>query len=412
MLTMKALGLPGELRPLRGCMVDATRVSARRRRIPSDCRNIHGDPPSASVFPSDQFPVKLTRNLRTLDRFKLNRQDYVDLSNRIIAFSSGQSSENKQSEPTEPSPDEANPNAPPEPPTHAIIGYREKRHTLGRSRITEYFPFPTNTHGFFYYLPQPSTPISGQIRFRLIEKVKGGPRTGNNLLNEYGLPWNIPLLTVAHSKRFKALSDVLQRDGFLTDELLESCKVMQESIGDVKLGPSSQIVTAMGHPFYVNLSDPAAYFFIVSRNSLYRLHNRYIFKPLDDPARGFWPFEEGVLRCQMVALYATPNDNLYPEIGVRVLRIIEPVRKKKDIPSHVPVVDIQPGSMVKLDGKPLPISWRNRTDVKFALLWRRRQKKRADRERAAGEDHQGQAVGEETQELAVNESTQAPQNSD
>ena len=81
----------------------------------------------------------------------------------------------------------------------------------------------------------------------------------------------------------------------------------------------------------------------------------------------------------MVALYATPNDNLYPEIGVRVLRIIEPVRKKKDIPSHVPVVDIQPGSMVKLDGKPLPISWRNRTDVKFALLWRRRQKKRADR---------------------------------
>lgn len=228
-------------------------------------------------------------NLRTLNRFKVTPRDYVDLSNRILVLHD-ESSEDNQSEPTEQPPDETSSDSPPARPTCTTISYAERKHVLhDHVRTVEPIPFPANTRGFFYYLPGRQTPISGQIRFRLVPTGTRGADT--NLLDEYGLPWNIPLLAVAHSRRFKPLSDVLQRDDFLTSRLLKKCGVLQESIGGIKLGPFSQLVATIRQPFHVDLSNPDTYILVPGRNSLHQLHHRYMFQPPDDPSPGYWPYE-------------------------------------------------------------------------------------------------------------------------
>ncbi|KAI0326429.1 hypothetical protein GY45DRAFT_112890 [Cubamyces sp. BRFM 1775] len=382
---MQTLGLR-ELNPFRACKVDARHVGAHSRRIPSDRRNLYwtpmtrsrsASPPATVLLHNDESPAEVKLNLRTLNRYKVTQEDYVDLSNRscvVLDQSHGDKQSEQMGQPTQ----ETSLDSLPERPVHATISYAERKLVLPhRTRKFERVPFPANTRGFFYYLPSPQHPASGQIRFRL--ESEGNPMAGTNLLDEYGLPWSIPLLAIAHSKRLKPLSDVMQRDKSLARPLLDMCEALQETIGGSKLGQFSQLVASLRQPFHVDLSKPDAYIFVLGWKSLYMLHNRFMFSPVGHLEPSYWPYEGGILRCHMVPLYVDKTEGRPNEVGVRVVRIIEPVRKKKDIPHGTLVADdVQPMDLVRLGGKPLPVCWRFKPNVRDALLTRNKMRKWAN----------------------------------
>lgn len=292
---------------------------------------------------------------RTLDRGLLTPEDYVDLSDvRGIAV---------DAEATTPPPENDNNEDLP------YIPYGRRQHFIdGAVRVTSHTPFPVNTRGFFYFWCRPLIPVSGSIRFRVVQ----GPdpklfNQGMDLLNEFGTPWEIPLLAIAGVERYVCLRDVLLRlrPGLHARESLERVGALKASSsrpGETRFGPLSQVVYEVGEPFYISLVSHNEAVFFAGDEQIYKLYARNF---LNAHFHSDWPYE-GASR-----LYLFPRVVAYPSgrtagilkcrfemnqggFVVRVLRIVEPLRVKAKILRKAPFVADPPqaGQLLTRDGHP------------------------------------------------------------
>ncbi|KAI0636048.1 hypothetical protein C8Q77DRAFT_1207922 [Trametes polyzona] len=195
-------------------------------------------------------------------------------------------------------------------------------------RVLRYVPFPVNTRGFFYYHQHPIFPPCGALRFHVSPSgVPGGPRL--DLQTEYGTPWQIPLLAIATNPALARVRRAFERQRLVPAEVWAQCEALAATAATAvrsRLGGSSQVVCAVGEPFYVDLRNPDGFVFVVGDKMVYAPRWRQIFARW----RGRyweglrWKYTGGILRCSFKYFYYGDKR----DIGLMVHRIVEPVTER------------------------------------------------------------------------------------
>ncbi len=140
----------------------------------------------------------------------------------------------------------------------------------GHNRVLSHQPFPVNTRGFFYFFRHPRIPMASALRFRLTQNPDPHAfAKGNDLLTEFGTPWQISLLAIAKSPRYSILREILLRDRFVTNQLLTRCEEMMAPRFKYAIGPWNQLVFETLEPFYLDLSKPTNGIVLVGMENLY-----------------------------------------------------------------------------------------------------------------------------------------------
>ncbi|KAI0636047.1 hypothetical protein C8Q77DRAFT_1071897 [Trametes polyzona] len=222
----------------------------------------------------------------------------------------------------------------------------------GRS-VARLEPFPVNTRGFFYYRHNQAVPEASSIRFHV--SPTGNPRIHGHgeldLQTEYGTPWQIPLIAIATEPRLVHLRRTMERQKIVPQPVWDKCEALVKTHPKSSLGPASQVVCALGEPFYVNL--------------------RY-------PDGGC-----GVLRCSLRNFGTEPHGS----VGVLVHRVVEPIVERARKEKRVMFVrEPLPGRFLRWeDGKRVvPLSRRdgNGPHVKKSLVRRNDAKREASAQNA------------------------------
>ncbi|KAI0833625.1 hypothetical protein BC628DRAFT_1344605 [Trametes gibbosa] len=266
-----------------------------------------------AVYDMDWQPPTTDVEMRTLLHDHLVPSDFVDLSNsRGVAYNP---------DPFAPAPKET---------PYLTYG---RRHKPGpdNTRIIHYTPFPVNTRGFFYYFQHPRIPEGGSIRFRVMQT--NDPKQfskGQDLLNEFGTPWQIPLLSVATQTRYEIIKDVLEFEGAVSPELFKRCEDLTSTIDHHIIGPMSQVICEIMEPFYLDLSNPDMAVWVAADELLYKMTARKIFKVWQRAPRPRFNYDGGILICSLRVI--GPQQD---KIGLFCHRIVEPVQVKSGIPRHL-----------------------------------------------------------------------------
>ncbi|KAI0368000.1 hypothetical protein BV20DRAFT_1123119 [Pilatotrama ljubarskyi] len=286
-------------------------------------------------FSAEGQPRARRLDLRTLDPAKLSPRDYVDLSG-LSGYVVDRQAEG--------------------PPrlkdgTLSNINYDSlKKKTADGGYTFHDAPFPANSQGFLYFRARPHAEVAGSVRFRVTQgRDPEYFAHGEDLLTVFGKPWQIPLVTIASSPRCVVLRKYLERDALVTFEALEQCEKLARTSEPVNLTATSQVVCEVEEPFHINLRASRGRIFVAGDHRLYHLLPRDIF--LRDPRNHpEWPYEAGVLVCQLE--FFGEKDLA---IGLRVLRIAEPVRLQADMReghSSFIVDDPREGELLCVEGMP------------------------------------------------------------
>ncbi|RPD59529.1 hypothetical protein L227DRAFT_575970 [Lentinus tigrinus ALCF2SS1-6] len=273
--------------------------------------------------------------LRTLYPEWLREEDYVDLSDArgiIVDPTSGVSQGHSYTAP--------------------YISYGRSERTVNEQWFIKYFPFPVNTRGHFYFRVHPQFPIAGALRFRLTQKPDPRGETfaqAQDLLTQYGTPWQIPLLALASTSRYDVVQEALRLDGFFPAGTLELCQDMCERVEQRKrVGAFTQFVYNTRNPFYLDLRRTKTGITLVGQKDLITLDQRELFGGVRrDKIKSYLnPFYSGIILCRFEAAEGQKS------VHMRVLRVIEPVRMQRRYigPISQPVV----GDYIRYYGKPMP----------------------------------------------------------
>ena len=83
--------------------------------------------------------------------------------------------------------------------------------------------FPPGTHGFIYYhVPPYSSPLAGELRFRVTSSRNPKSFTaGTDLLTERGMPWRYPLYKIVCRPTWTDIVALLLQDGLVSQRTLD-----------------------------------------------------------------------------------------------------------------------------------------------------------------------------------------------
>ncbi|CDO77948.1 hypothetical protein BN946_scf184720.g2 [Trametes cinnabarina] len=105
-------------------------------------------------------------------------------------------------------------------------------------------------------------------------------RQGVDLLNEHGLPWQIPLAGIADSAHHQILLKILARDALVSPEVMTKAASLSKDFirkNRRSLGPNAQVVHELFEPFYVNLAKPDGAVFVVGDETIFSALTRELF---------------------------------------------------------------------------------------------------------------------------------------
>ena len=120
--------------------------------------------------------------------------------------------------------------------------------------------FPSGLGGYFYYyLPMgPVPPTAGEIRFRCVPDVS--PEFFNQghdfIANpEHGLPWHLPLTTIATRDSHQVFRNILLNDRLVTGDVLARAAEMNKHLVKARMGGMGAkvpVVHSFGQPWYID----------------------------------------------------------------------------------------------------------------------------------------------------------------
>ncbi|CDO77949.1 hypothetical protein BN946_scf184720.g3 [Trametes cinnabarina] len=298
-------------------------------------RFVQGGKTQPANEPQEEF-ITVNLPLRTLSPGRLSRDDYVDLSNsRALILDST---------------DSATLSAPNHTPLPAYIYYNNRSAHHAKPRFTA---FPANTRGYFYYRlrffnrSENHLPYGGSIRFRVCQD--SDPRRfeqGQDLLTEYGTPWQMHLLAIGALPRFSLFKSVLQKDELISSDFWDENKRFLRNAFYLRLGPHSQVIYQCGEPFWMDLACPTYAVYVALPKWFYPLTTEKMFlasKRLVQESRERseeplsttrWPFEKGVVICRL------ERDPQGESITTRVMRVVEPIRLSNSSTERFDTVDL------------------------------------------------------------------------
>ena len=122
-------------------------------------------------------------------------------------------------------------------------------------------PFPAGLGGYFYYyLPAgPVPPTAGEIRFRCVPQVS--PEFFNQghdfvVDPERGLPWHLPLTTIATRSSHQIFRNILLGDRLITPDILARATEMGQTLSKARtMGTKVPVLHSFGQPWYLNFES-------------------------------------------------------------------------------------------------------------------------------------------------------------
>ncbi|KAF5351382.1 hypothetical protein D9758_008019 [Tetrapyrgos nigripes] len=134
------------------------------------------------------------------------------------------------------------------------------------------YPFPENTHGFFYYYHPENAPLfAGCIRFRICPS--NDTRTfqdGQDLLTLNGLPWEISNWVFALNKTFRPWGEEMVENGVIRPGTLELCSKLA-SQAQLRQPPVHPILYCLKQPFLMPLGEMKVNFWIADEKNIMRI---------------------------------------------------------------------------------------------------------------------------------------------
>ena len=233
-----------------------------------------------TVWRPNHAPV----NLRTLHVKSLKKEDIVDVSSKRIRLRSPRPSVSQASPSKRLSHDIGTPVVETIVPEklasvqqHYLAYEIRNRQWLNNRTFTRICPFPNNTRGLLYYSKHPKIPLAGSIRFCLVpDPQRSNFSRPNNLLLDTGLPWQIDLLNLSASNRYKNLRDILIRDRLVPPQLFRHCSHMWRRLGH-SITQWDQLVYEYRQPFFMDLSLPKSPIYLVNCYDIIRLKLQELF---------------------------------------------------------------------------------------------------------------------------------------
>ena len=169
-----------------------------------------------SPFDTGTDPIERTRTrgvlrvISTLNPLRLDPANFLDISHSVctnVAFLSHLSLQNSENFTL---------------PRFDLIFRHERRDGLLKD-----VRFPMDTRGFLYYHSPAKFPATaGEIRFHITENNRPSSFfRGKDLLSHRGVPWRIPLLTIASDSLacYKPIREQLLLENLVTEEQLVTC---------------------------------------------------------------------------------------------------------------------------------------------------------------------------------------------
>lgn len=223
------------------------------------------------------------RYIQSLNPHRQGPADFCDLSNYVVPHITFISS-----------------NAPLQQHKSAPLTYFWSRKP--NARYSTPTPFPPNSKGYLYYHSPPHLPPSaGELRFRLAN-IDTSFRDGKDLLTPHGIPWHIPVLSIARHPPIAGLQPIkrqLLAESLITREQLNECA----EIPDVpQLSNETVILHELSQPFPISWSA-GVMFWAISGNPLKARNVRMgkLFRDAREGKNGMWvcPFDGEFLCCAL-----------------------------------------------------------------------------------------------------------------
>ncbi|KAJ7772653.1 hypothetical protein DFH07DRAFT_802748 [Mycena maculata] len=238
------------------------------RKSPQTCaqHTLSASPNKSLEFDLPSAVERPSRTLSTLTPSLLTESDYVDLSGSCVMAISFPLSTVRFPKPSTPIPS-------PRPHLPAAAAFR----LYYEHRNHRFMPFPTHSHGFLYFGPQPglpNLPIAASLRFRCTPTAHPSSfDDGYDLLLPNGLPWQRLLAQAA-----MAVSPVLRKQLLLeqltTPHLLRSWRQRLGLSNTSKAGSrrlhTSQMLFRLQQRFPIDFGRSVK-LMIITRSKVYRI---------------------------------------------------------------------------------------------------------------------------------------------
>ncbi|EIW62438.1 uncharacterized protein TRAVEDRAFT_68880 [Trametes versicolor FP-101664 SS1] len=131
--------------------------------------------------------------------------------------------------------------------------------------------------GFLYYHLAPNVPaLSGQVRLRITGSSDPAlASSGEDLLRTDHLPWRIPVTSLVHRKRYKALFRRMLDDGLLSEHVLRAISSLPPGTTQVN-ARSSRISHALGQPFLLRFGVTTQPFNFIGADTVLRANSMHV----------------------------------------------------------------------------------------------------------------------------------------
>ena len=162
--------------------------------------------PDANIGKDATTTTRITkgprRKIRTLDPSKLVEDDYIDFSLKVRPALGILLRRDLSSDPSY---------------------QRPFRSADFSAHLWSSDRFPPGTHGFLYYhVPPCSSPLSGELRFRLTpSRDPASFAEGSDLFTERSMPWRYPLYKIVHRVYWTDIVALLLQDGLVSQHTLD-----------------------------------------------------------------------------------------------------------------------------------------------------------------------------------------------
>lgn len=198
-------------------------------------------------------------------------------------------------------------------------------------------PFPPGTKGVLYYHQSPTLPpASGQVRFRICDTVSQFAN-GRDLDVVIGDPWNIPLLNVVKSAKYKGIKALLLREGLVDRRLIADIQGITKGVSSHKKGAA---IFDIDQPFVADLSTS-----LTVRFNTRRSLRIVTFRPFTLFRRYGPPFLVRPFNGLVKARFELHQQDPVSELRLRFLEILTPITHNPfDGGGHI--VEPRPGELL------------------------------------------------------------------
>ncbi|KAF9528773.1 hypothetical protein CPB83DRAFT_853727 [Crepidotus variabilis] len=183
-------------------------------------------------------------------------------------------------------------------------------------------PWPSGARGVFYYHVDPTLPpISGALRFRVCDSINAF-NEGYDLSIHVGRPWTLSLINIAHTPSYAGLRQLILQQRLVDRDLVHDVR----NLPVPRRPMNARMLTSLNQPLVLDLQNPNARIFLVTRKSwnLFIMPNIFYEQMTKTiPYAGF-------IKARFELSNRPKDVRRGPTLVLRVLELLTPIERKDE----------------------------------------------------------------------------------